>query len=353
MKQDGRSFWKQIGMTFFLFFLCNAFVITSSFYLFFHWIELNPAQLKIAAPITFLNVFLLTVILTGIYAIRSRFTVTRPARKIQEGLDRITRGDFTGTIPPSGVNPQLDAIAESINRMTAELGSVETLKTDFVSNVSHEIKTPLASIRNYTALLQSKGLSEAERETYTAAIADAAERLSGLITNILKLNRLENQQIQPNNQPFDLSAALTEVLLSFEPVWEQKGIEIEPEIADNVTVCADKELLSLVWNNLLSNAFKFTEPGGTVGVTLTEADGYAAVSVRDTGCGMSPAVGRHIFEQFYQGDRSHATQGNGLGLALVKRVIDITGNRISVNSTEGEGSTFTVQIKTASNEAKE
>ena len=128
MKQDGRSFWKQIGMTFFLFFLCNAFVIASSFYLFFHWIELNPAQLKIAAPITFLNVFLLTVILTGIYAIRSRFTVTRPARKIQEGLDRITRGDFTGTIPPSGVNPQLDAIAESINRMTAELGSVETFR---------------------------------------------------------------------------------------------------------------------------------------------------------------------------------------------------------------------------------
>lgn len=353
MKQANGSFWKNVGLTFFLFFLCNVFVITSSFYLFFHWIDLNPEQLRIAAPITFGNVLFLTVIVTAVYTVRQRYTVVRPAKKIQDGLDRITRGDFTGHIEPSGVNPQLDAIAESINRMSAELKSVETLKTDFISNVSHEIKTPLAVIQNYTALLQSSGLTDKEREAYTAAVSDAAGRLSVLITNILKLNRLENQQIQPNNRSFDLSAALTESLLAFEPVWEEKGIEIRPEIADNVTVCSDPELLSLVWNNLLSNAFKFTEPDGIVSVSLRQEDRQAVVSVSDTGCGISPEVGRHIFDRFYQGDTSHATEGNGLGLALVKRVIDITGSSISVDSIKGNGSTFTVRINISNNQFEE
>jgi signal transduction histidine kinase len=157
--------------------------------------------------------------------------------------------------------------------------------------------------------------------------------------------RLENQQIRPGSAPFDLSARLTECLLGFETVWEEKKIGIEPDIQDEVIVESDRELLSIVWNNLLSNAFKFTEPGGTVSISLKRENDDAVVTVRDSGCGMPPETVRHIFDKFYQGDTSHSVQGNGLGLALVKRIIDIAGGEIRVESTPGEGSTFIVQLR--------
>jgi signal transduction histidine kinase len=166
-----------------------------------------------------------------------------------------------------------------------------------------------------------------------------------MMTNILKLNRLENQQIYPSPTTFDLGEQLCESLLQYESTWERKNIEIETDIAEGVLVSADAELLSLVWNNLFSNAFKFTEDGGRVALTLTADEKYATVKVTDTGCGMSSEVGAHIFEKFYQGDTSRATQGNGLGLALVKRVVDIMQGEIGVESTVGVGTTFAVKIR--------
>ena len=166
-----------------------------------------------------------------------------------------------------------------------------------------------------------------------------------MVANILKLNQLENQKIYPKAAAYDLSEQLCQCLLQFENVWEDARIQIDTQIEDGITVKADAELLSLVWNNLLSNAFKFTEPGGTVSVSLSATEHHAVVKVTDTGCGMSPAVGAHIFEKFYQGDTSHAVRGNGLGLALVKRVIDILQGQITVESAPGKGSTFTVRIR--------
>ena len=176
-------------------------------------------------------------------------------------------------------------------------------------------------------------------------MTNAARRLANLITNILKLNKLENQQIYPKKERFDLGEQLCECLLAFENAWEAKDLEIETDLADGVTVESDPELLSLVWNNLFSNAIKFTGEGGTVGLKLHTESGHAVVEVSDTGCGISPEVGAHIFEKFYQGDSSHATQGNGLGLALVKRVVDIVGGEIGVSSEPGKGSTFTVKLR--------
>lgn len=171
--------------------------------------------------------------------------------------------------------------------------------------------------------------------------------MADMMTNILKLNRLENQQIYPQTTEFDLGEQLCECLLQYENVWEKADIEIDTDIAENVTVKADAELLSHVWNNLFSNAFKFTPSGGTVTVTLTATEHHAIVKVKDTGCGMSPEVGMHIFEKFYQGDTSHSVRGNGLGLALVKRVVDIMQGEICVESVVGKGSTFTVKIRRA------
>ena len=170
-----------------------------------------------------------------------------------------------------------------------------------------------------------------------------------MMTNILKLNRLENQQIYPNLTTFDLGEQLCEALLPYESTWERKNIDIETDIAEGVLVSADAELLSLVWNNLFSNAFKFTEDGGKVSLSLVADETYATVKVSDTGCGMSAEVGSHIFEKFYQGDTSHATQGNGLGLALVKRVVDIMQGEIGVESAIGIGTTFTVRIRRSEN----
>jgi signal transduction histidine kinase len=174
-----------------------------------------------------------------------------------------------------------------------------------------------------------------------------------MMTNILKLNRLENQQIYPNLTTFDLGEQLCESLLQYESTWERKNIEIETDIAEGVLVSADAELLSLVWNNLFSNAFKFTEDGGKVSLTLTADGDYATVKVTDTGCGMSAEVGAHIFEKFYQGDTSHATQGNGLGLPLVKRVVDIMQGEIGVESAVGVGTTFIVKIRRIDNGLEE
>lgn len=193
-------------------------------------------------------------------------------------------------------------------------------------------------------MLQQPGLPEEKRLEYAHAITAASRRLSDLISNILKLNRLENQQIYPQAIEYNLSEQLYESILVFEDALDQKGLELETDIPDNISVKADSELLSTVWNNLISNAIKFTNQGGKITVRLSKEGSGAMVTVADTGCGMSPETGAHIFEKFYQGDTSHATQGNGLGLALVKRIIDIVGGEISVKSIQGKGSTFTVWL---------
>jgi len=274
--------------------------------------------------------------------------VGRPVKRILSGMQKIVAGDFKVRIPyikgeESG--NEFDTIIKGLNEMTAELSSVETLRADFVSNVSHELKTPLAVIQNYGTILQNPALSEEQRMEYAKAITMQTRKLSSLITNILKLNRLENQQIYPDKKEYNLTEQVCECLLGFEHSWEEKELEIEADLEDDIMVCEDAELLSLVWNNLFSNAIKFSDQGGSVFVGMRREDGKVLVTVSDNGCGISPEVGKHIFERFYQGDTSHATQGNGLGLALVKKVIDIVGGDIRVQSVLGEGATFCVCLE--------
>jgi signal transduction histidine kinase len=305
-------------------------------------------DIHISAKLTLLNIVFLTILFCVIDTIRRKLTVERNMKNIIKGLDRITKGDFDVKIDiPHDIasENEFDVIAEQINVMTAELKGVETLRTDFIANISHELKTPLAAINNYGTLLQSPDISADERVKYAKAITDNSRSLANRITNILKLNKLENQQIFPEVKPYNLSEQLCECLLGFEDVWERKKLEIDTDIEEDVTVTADSELLSLVWNNLFSNAVKFTDSGGSIFVGLKSENGFAVVTVTDTGCGMSAETGRHIFEKFYQGDTSHAVKGNGLGLALVKRVADITGGEISVQSEVGKGSTFTVKLR--------
>ncbi len=341
---------------YFIFFTLVAFVITCCTMLFVSilsetlGITLTRENITLAAKITFLNVTLLSLIFTLIDTLRRRLTVERPVKRIVEAAEKIIKGDFSVRIKPQsrfGSDETFNRVVECFNKMAEELGGVETLRSDFISNVSHEMKTPLAVIQNYGTLLQQEDLPEDKRIEYAKGITDASRRMADMMTNILKLNRLENQQIYPQKAEYDLGEQICECLVQYENVWERKDISIETDIAPDVSIEADAELLSHVWNNLFSNAFKFTPSGGSVSVSLEADDKYAVVRVKDTGCGMPPEVGAHIFEKFYQGDSSHATQGNGLGLALVKRVVDIMQGEITVESTAGKGSVFTVRMRRA------
>ncbi|MBQ7936652.1 MAG: HAMP domain-containing histidine kinase [Clostridia bacterium] len=341
-----------------VFFMLAAFIITCCLMLFVRTlsqtmgIDFTEENLNVAAKLTFANVVLLSLIATVIDAIRRKRTVSRPVQKITEAARKITQGDFSVRIPPVQKNDYEDSfnqIIDCFNKMAEELSGTETLRTDFIANVSHELKTPLAVMQNYGTLLQQPDLSEEKRIEYAKAITAASRRLADLISNILKLNKLENQQIVPAAAPYDLGEQLCECLLSFEDFWEKKNIAIETHIQEDVTVCSDVEMMSLVWNNLFSNAIKFTDEGGKVSLSLTADADTATVKISDSGCGISKEVGIHIFDKFYQGDTSHSTQGNGLGLALVKRIIDITESDIAVESELGKGSTFTVKMRRASN----
>ena len=336
-----------------VFFLTVGFAVSCCMMLFLNVLAdsmglvFDENNIAVAAKLTFGNVLLITFLFGTADYIRRKATVDRPVRQITQAAEKIMQGDFSARVPPiHGAGTEgFNEIGKAINAMAAELSGTETLRTDFIANVSHELKTPLAVIGNYATMLQRPGITEEEKNEYSKAISEAARKLAQLITNILKLNKLENQQIFPQPQEFDLGEQLCESLLGFEDAWEAKNLQIETDIADDVRIKSDPELLSLVWNNLISNAVKFTPDGGTIGVSLKTVENAVIVQVRDTGCGMKPEVGQHIFEKFYQGDTSHATQGNGLGLALVKRVMDILNGEIGVQSVYGEGSTFTVKFK--------
>ena len=336
-----------------VFFLTVAFAVSCCMLLFVNTLAdsmglvFNQENIGTAAKVTFLNVLPLTLLFGTIDHIRRKLMVDLPVKIITEATEQIMQGDFSVRVRPMhGAGMEgFNQIGIAINAMAAELAGTETLRTDFIANVSHELKTPLAVMGNYATMLQRPDITEDEKNEYAKAISEAARKLAQLITNILKLNKLENQQIFPQPKEFDLGEQLCECLLVFEDAWEAKNLEIETDIEDDVRIKSDPELLSLVWNNLISNAVKFTPDGGTIGLSLKTEDSRVVVQVRDTGCGMTPQVGQHIFEKFYQGDTSHATQGNGLGLALVKRVVDILGGEISVQSLFGQGSTFTVSIR--------
>ena len=348
----GKPVWHSIRRGLF-YFLLVAFIVSCCLILFLKSMQtamgaaFTEDMIKQAAKVTFANVLLLSLLFTVIDGIRRKLAVERPVSRILEAADRIMQGDFTARVQPVfglGQDSDFNTVIDCFNRMAQELSGMETLRTDFIANVSHELKTPLAVIQNYGTMLKAPNLSEAERQEYAAAITEASKRLADLITNILKLNKLENQQLFPEKKTYDLSEQLCECLLAFESQWEKKDLNIETDIEDGILVETDPELMTLVWNNLFSNAIKFTEPGGTVSLSVKSDGNLAAVTVTDTGCGIRPETGAHIFEKFYQGDTSHATQGNGLGLALVKRVIDIVGGDISVQSEVGKGSAFTVRL---------
>ncbi|MFT4005665.1 MAG: HAMP domain-containing sensor histidine kinase [Lacrimispora sp.] len=275
-----------------------------------------------------------------------RNSYEKPMKEMAQAANKVANGDFSVYLSPIHTMENLDyldVLIMDFNKMVEELGSIETLKTDFFSNVSHEIKTPLAVMLNTAELLQKTDLDEKQKE-YVATMIQSGRKLSSLITNILKINKLERQNIQPVMEEYDLCRQLCECALQFESVWEEKQLEFEVDIEDKASIKADESLLELVWTNLLSNAVKFTPPGGSICLEQISTEQEITVSVSDTGCGMSKETIKHIFDKFYQGDTSHSMEGNGLGLALSFRIVQMMDGTITVKSEQGKGSIFTVNI---------
>lgn len=277
---------------------------------------------------------------------RRRFDM--PIEKISKAARRVAAGDFSVRIAPirkDGKKDRIEVMFEDFNRMARELGSIEMLTSDFIANVSHEIKTPLTSIQSYAMAMRKNGMTEQQREEYIDTIIAASERLNALVANVLRLSKLENQAIAPALEEYDLCAQLAECAVLFEEQWESKRITFSAQMDDKAMICSDRSILEIVWNNLLSNALKFTEPGGCVALTQSTRDGLLTVTITDTGCGMDEDTMHRIFDKFYQGDTSHAQEGNGLGLALAMRGVKLLGGDISVTSTPGKGSAFTVTLQ--------
>ncbi len=286
-------------------------------------------------------------ILVGTVAFIYNRYIINPIEQLSNAAKKVAEGDFSVKLEPERKDVKVDGFGvlfENFNTMVSELASTEILKKDFVSNVSHELKTPLSVIQNLSAMLQSDGLTDEERKEYSVKIYEATKRLSSLVTNILQLSRLENQKILVNKTNYNLSEQLCRCIINYEQVWESKNIEINTDFNQEIEVFSDESLLDIVWNNVISNALKFTPENGKVNISAKTENGCITVVVEDSGCGISERDIKHIFDKFYQADSSHATKGNGLGLALVKEIMNLINGEISVQSALGKGTRMTVRL---------
>jgi len=267
--------------------------------------------------------------------------IIRPVQNISNAFDELSKGNFFVKVPEDEKIAEIREMAQHFNAMAYDLSHVETLRSDFVVNVSHEFKTPIAAIEGYATLLQDPSLSAEQHEHYVNKILDNSRKLSDLSSSILMLSKLENQETVVNYQEFRLDEQIRKVILRFENRWAEKNIEFDVDLSKQMYY-GSAPLLEQVWTNVLDNAIKYSPRNGVIHVSIQQQTSQLMVRISDQGAGMTENVQKHIFEKFYQGDSSRKAEGNGLGLALVKRIIDLCNGQIIVESRPGHGSTFHV-----------
>lgn len=270
-------------------------------------------------------------------------SVTEPVIELTEATKKIAQGDFDVSLKNNYSEDEFEQLSENFNLMVSELKSNEYLRKNFVSNVSHEFKTPVAVISGYIKLIDDPSSTPEERSEYCKIIENECEKLTTLSKNLLSLSRLENQSIPTARELFRLDEQLRQCIIRLEPKWSKKSIDFNID-TDRIFIRGSESLMMQVWTNLIDNAIKFSNNNGIITVTAHETDSYIIVTVEDRGIGMTEEVRDRVFERFFQGDTSHKEQGNGLGLSIVKSIVEKSGGTISVESTLGRGSKFTVKL---------
>ena len=296
----------------------------------------NPYARLLTIPV--LMVFFITTLAAGMG--RGKL---KPINDLVQAMRHVSQGDFSVRVDCEDVTGDMGRLVRSYNDMASELGGLELFRKDFINNFSHEFKTPIVSIRGFAKQLEREDLTDQQRREYLDIIISESDRLANMSGNVLLLSKLENQTIVTDRIRYRLDEQLRKCILLMEKQWSQKELELDLNL-NEVEFYGNEEMMQHVWVNLLGNAIKFSPEGGTLGVSLTKDDGRAVVRVRDTGTGMDDATRRRIFEKFYQGDTAHAAEGNGLGLSLVKRIVDLCRGTVEVDSAPGQGSTFTVRL---------
>ena len=266
-----------------------------------------------------------------------------PFIKLGLAMKRVAKGDFGIRLRSKSVFKLIKEVYGSFNLMTEELGMTEIVQTDFVSNVSHEFKTPINAIEGYATLLQGGGQSDAEREVYVEKILLNTERLSELVSNILLISKIENQAIQTPSVSFRLDEQIRGAIVDLEAKWGKKNIEFDVDL-DFVDYVGNQSLLRHVWDNLIDNAVKFSPEGSEIKIRLGAKGGRVIFSIADRGCGIDEKAKEHIFDKFFQGDSSHKGEGNGLGLSLVKKIVDIHGGDVAVENRTDGGCCFEISL---------
>ena len=285
-----------------------------------------------------------TVVAGGVTIGFNRFFLV-PIEKLNGGMDKVTKGDFKFRLDKEKVVVrEFRNIYDNFNLMVAELSSMETVQSDFIANVSHEFKTPINAIEGYSMLLQGSGEISDEQRLYIEKILLNTKRLSDLVGNILLLAKLDNQSIQTQSTTFRLDEQVRHAIMLQELKWTEKDIDLDVEL-DDVSYCGTKDFLLHVWSNLLGNAVKFSPVGGKITVRLQKIGEEIVFTIADEGPGIPDDAKTRIFNKFYQGDGAHKEKGNGLGLALAKRIIDINKGAIGVENLPERGCQFTVILK--------
>ena len=345
--QDRRIKTRHVSVkTYFLTYLVLSVLSAGQWLIYSEYVDFNIMPIEyIFGMLGYWGLVSATFVFVTHIQIKNKFDA--PMRRLSKAAKEVAEGDFSVYVEPVHTADKydyVDIMFEDFNKMVEELGSIETLTNDFIANVSHEIKTPISVIQNYATALQRDNLSREMREEYCDTIIIASKKLNTLVANILRLNKLDNQELKLPERPYNVCKQLCDCVLQFEELIEEKEIEFFADIEDTAMIRASEGMLEIVWQNLLSNALKFTDKGGRVSLEQISSESTITVSVSDTGCGMDKETTKRIFDKFYQGDTSHSGDGNGLGLALAYRVVQKLGGSITVTSEKDKGSTFIVTI---------
>jgi len=332
-----------ITMVLFIFFIMiTAGLLTSVCFLFFYALDFFPFPFLTPILSPFVALLVSSIIGTSLSAVVSE-KFLKPLHQLIDATKVIAKGDFSVRVPEINSDSEIAVLLRNFNHMAEELGSIEMFRNDFINNFSHEFKTPIVSIRGFAKQLQNENLSEEKRKEYTEIIISEAERLTKMSSNVLLLSKIENQQFITNQTEYYLDEQIRNCVILLEKQWSKKNIEISLSL-DKLKIFSDEELLSHLWINLIDNSIKYTDENGKISIALHETENKIFFSISDTGKGMDEYTLKHIFDKFYQADRSRSTHGNGLGLSIAKRIVELCRGEITVDSRLGTGTTFYVTL---------